>query len=77
MLSTKILYPGGDAWELPDGRFHREDGPAIVYITGEMEFYLCDSRVPLSFNDYCSVLKRNYGKTDEDIMMIRMQYDIN
>lgn len=26
-------------WKLPDGRLHREDGPAVIYETGEWEYY--------------------------------------
>ena len=92
---------GDTVWELPNGSFHREDGPAILLadpsrsdhgicvIDGCIKhgvfyrmanapngigWYLDDFWH--SFDDYCARLKTYYGKTDEDIMMIRMQYDI-
>ena len=78
MIPTKTIDKYGDEyWQLPNGAYHREDGPAIIWNDGELFciWFLMDDEY--DFDAYCSELKRNYGKTDEDIMMIKMQYDIN
>ena len=100
MESTKTtINPNGhEVWRLPDGTFHREDGPAITYPDGEMfwyingkihredgpaviwsngEYWWCLHDVRYLFNGYCDMLRIQFDKLDEDIMMLRMRYDIN
>ena len=74
MISTKHIDEDGDElWKLPNGLIHREDGPAITFADGETYWWLDGQGY--SFKDYSSILKSDYGKTDEDIMLIRMKYD--
>ena len=34
------VYPNGDKWWLLNGKFHREDGPAVEWANGHKEWYL-------------------------------------
>jgi hypothetical protein len=39
----KVITPDGDIeWRLSDGRRHRIDGPAVIYKTGDREWYYHD-----------------------------------
>ena len=38
-MSQKIVFNGGTQWWLRDGKYHREDGPAIVLPSGTMYWY--------------------------------------
>ena len=41
MKSTKsITEDGYERWCLPNGKWHREDGPAIIYSNGEQRWYI-------------------------------------
>ena len=64
-----------EIWKTSTGVYHREDGPAEIFKDGDIYWHLDDEL--MDFDDYCEVLKSYYGKTDEDIMMLRMQYDID
>ena len=43
-------------WRLPNGKLHREDGPAIIHLHGGVEWYLngsrhrCDGPAQINFN---------------------------
>ena len=55
-------------WYNELGQYHREDGPAIIFADGEVEWFIhC---VEYSFADWLIEL----NKTDEDKMMLRLQY---
>ena len=41
MKSKLITHKNGDEyWELPNGKMHREVGPAIVYLDGDKEWWI-------------------------------------
>jgi hypothetical protein len=41
MKSKLITHRNGDEyWELPNGKMHREDGPAVVYFDGDKEWWI-------------------------------------
>tara|TARA_R110000822_G_scaffold304277_1_gene429374 strand:- start:70 stop:351 length:282 start_codon:yes stop_codon:yes gene_type:complete len=62
-------------WYNVHEQMHREDGPALIYpaggwyLDGEVEWWLNDT--PYTFNEWCIAL----NKTDEEKMMLRLQYD--
>jgi hypothetical protein len=61
------LHNDGDIfWYNEAGHIHREDGPAVIHDRGYW-YYL---GVGYSFDDWC--IKTN--KTDEDKMLLRLQY---
>ena len=66
-----IRSDGTKKW-YANGKRHREDGPSIMWPDGSVDWYLDD--ISYHFNFYSHKLKRDYGKTDEDIMLLRMQY---
>ena len=40
MKSTLSIENDTKYWELPNGKFHREDGPAIEYGSGDKEWWV-------------------------------------
>jgi len=41
MKSKLITHKNGDEyWELPNGKMHREVGPAVVYLDGDKEWWI-------------------------------------
>jgi hypothetical protein len=39
MKSKLTVYDNGNkSWELPNGKFHREDGPAVEYSNGSKQW---------------------------------------
>jgi hypothetical protein len=41
MKSKLTVYDNGNkSWELPNGKFHREDGPAVEYSNGSKQWWL-------------------------------------
>lgn len=41
MTAYKKIAPSGvEYWKDKDGRFHREDGPAIIYSNGAWDWYI-------------------------------------
>jgi len=38
MESTPVTRDGDECWVLPDGTYHREDGPAFISRNGAMEW---------------------------------------
>ena len=56
-------------WYNENGDVHREDGPAIVYPSGDVEWYL--------YADECDTFEEWLEYTpisDEDKMMLRLRY---
>jgi|TARA_R110000744_G_scaffold362620_1_gene470710 hypothetical protein len=50
------------------GQYHREDGPSLIYPTGEIDWFL--NGVNYTFADWCNKL----NKPDESKMLLRLQY---
>ena len=40
MKSTKSIENGIEIWRLPNGTYHREDGPAVIHPSGRQEWYI-------------------------------------
>jgi hypothetical protein len=59
---------GTIVWYNEEGFYHREDGPAVIYPDGEVEWYL--NSEPYEFAKWCTLV----SITDEDAMMLRLQY---
>jgi hypothetical protein len=55
-------------WYNNAGRYHKEDGPAVIYASGNVRWYLNGRRY--SFADWLIKLKTS----DETKMMLRLQY---
>jgi len=51
-----------------NGRLHRLDGPAVIYVDGTEEWYL--NGIVYFFKDYCKKLKL----TDENIVFLKLKY---
>ena len=68
-----VARDGYQAWYI-NGNRHREDGPAIIWPDGVLQWYLGNQRM-YTLDEYCDELRRKYGKTDEDIMILKMQYE--
>jgi len=56
-------------WYNEKGGYHREDGPAVRYASGKIDWYLNDD-VNYSFDEWCIKL----NKSDEEKMLLRLQY---
>jgi hypothetical protein len=56
------------SWFNDDGEWHREEGPALIFTNGDVEWYLNDTSY--IFHKWCIEL----NKTDEAKMMLRLQY---
>jgi hypothetical protein len=64
------LHSDGEVyWYNEEGVVHREDGPAITYPTGEINWFLNGIEID-TFNEWCIVA----NKTDEEKMLLRLQY---
>jgi hypothetical protein len=64
-----VIYPNRDkAWHL-NGRFHRDDGPAIEYADGGVGWYLFDQELTLN-----AWLIANTSMTDEEKVMFKLKY---
>jgi hypothetical protein len=59
---------GTIVWYNEEGCYHREDGPAVIYPDGDVEWFIKGEWY--SFDDWCIEL----NKSDEDKMMLRLQY---
>ena len=68
-----VTFETGEKWWCVNHEYHREDGPAITHPVDGFSWYLRGNRYGI--NEYCSMLRSHYNKADEDIMMIRMQYE--
>ena len=42
--TMKVDAEGTKFWRLPNGKLHREDGPAVEYANGDKEWYVNDKR---------------------------------
>jgi hypothetical protein len=64
-----VLYEDGViVWYNEIDDIHRENAPAAVYEDGRVEWYLHNHEY--TFDEWCIAL----NKTDEDKMMLRLQY---
>jgi hypothetical protein len=61
-------YRTGAEWRL-DGKFHRTDGPAIIWKNGDVAWFLHDIEMP--FNEW---LDQNPDMTNEEKVMMKLQY---
>jgi hypothetical protein len=57
-------------WYDTHGNLHREDGPAVIYANGDVYWFIGGIRM-FSLNEW---FKYNTCITDEDKMMLRLQY---
>jgi hypothetical protein len=64
----KMDLDGNQEWYI-NGRFHRTDGPAIIYFNGMKRWYLYDKRF-LDNKSYQKVA----GISDEDMTAIILKY---
>ena len=60
---------GAKVWRLPNRNIHREDGPAVEYTDGDVEWRLDGSS--MSFDKW---LAKTTGLTDEEKVMMKLQY---
>lgn len=51
--------------------WHRADGPAVVYLNGDIQWWFKDQMFP-NFKDWCCCA----NITDEERLMIKLQYGI-
>jgi len=40
MKPTMTVISAGKVWKLPNGKYHREDGPAIVFADSAKDWYI-------------------------------------
>ena len=77
-----IDHDGDISWYNEIGEWHREDGPAIISINGDVEWWYNDTQytsdvewwyndTQYTFDGWCIVL----NKTDEEKMLLRLRYD--
>jgi hypothetical protein len=59
---------GAIKWYNNAGRYHKEDGPAVIYASGNIRWLLNDK--VYSFAEWLIEL----NKPDEDKMLLRLQY---
>ena len=59
---------GNIKWYNEEGESHREDGPAEIYLDGNVEWCL-NNRIYF-FDQWCTLV----SITDEDAMMLRLRY---
>lgn len=57
-------------WYL-NSKWHREDGPAIIYPSGVHDWCLDDKCY--YFDDYCKELLK-LGHSEEDVMVLKLKY---
>jgi hypothetical protein len=70
MQPVTAEYSSGEkVWRLPNRNIHREDGPAVEYTNGDVEWRLRGES--MSF-DYW--LDRTTGLTDEEKVMLKLKY---
>ena len=43
-FTGKKTTPGGTQLYFVDGKLHREDGPAVIWASGKVEFFLCGKK---------------------------------
>jgi hypothetical protein len=60
---------GGITWFNAIGERHSEDGPAIITYRGKASWYI--NGINYSFNEWCM----RVNKSDEEAMLLRLQYD--
>ena len=60
---------GDEVW-IKDGKRHRIDGPAIIYINGELEWCL-NGYYYFSFDEW---LEENNEITEEQRVMLKLEY---
>jgi hypothetical protein len=64
------IFPDGTIrWYNDEGRSHREDGPASIYLDGRVYWYLNDKNYP--FNRWCTEV----NIPDEQKLLLRLQYE--
>jgi hypothetical protein len=70
MQTTMMEYSTGEKiWRLPNRNIHRDDGPAVIYANGDVEWRLRGES--MSF-DYW--LAKTTGLTDEEKVMFKLKY---
>jgi hypothetical protein len=57
------------SWYNKHGEWHREDGPAVIYNDGEVEWFINGA----SYNTFDEWLIK-LNKSDEDKMLLRLRY---
>ena len=57
------IYEGGSNIE-----FHREDGPALIYLDGDVEWWFNDYQLPFEY--WCQATK----KSEEEIVRLKLTY---
>jgi hypothetical protein len=60
---------GAKVWRLSNRNIHREDGPAVEYTDGDVEWRLRGQS--MSFDEW---LAETTGLTDEEKVMMKLQY---
>ena len=55
-------------WLTCEGKFHREDGPAIIRSDGSIEWYIMNKAY--TFQEWCKKL----NKSDEEITILKLTY---
>ena len=51
-----------------DGKLHREDGPALIYLDGDVEWWFNDYQLPFEY--WCQATK----KSEEEIVRLKLTY---
>jgi hypothetical protein len=60
---------GDITWYNEEGQCHREDGPGVIHPDGSVSRWWLNG-IRYSFNRWCTEL----NKTDEEKMLLRLQY---
>ena len=58
----------GDLTYFKDGKWHRDDGPAVIFKSGRLSWFLFGKEY--SFESWCAEL----NKTLEEILLLRITY---
>ena len=71
-----VEYPSGIICYYLNGKLHREDGPAIIYSGGKLEYYINDNDITKQVND-CLSGKTNippYKKWDNNRLLFKLTF---
>jgi hypothetical protein len=60
---------GTNSWYNEEGQVHKEDGPALTYISTNVSWWVNNKRY--NFNDWCNHL----NISDEQKLLLRLQYE--